>query len=181
MEFIKENWALIVSIVCLVAVLIALIFVSINGKRKQKKLENELLNAKAKTATKQEPVQKEVKEIKKGKPLKGRDENSLTLEPLKTESTNLKPLDEKNNLSSIANPSNEQPILEKQEADKKVKKSDGYVVMFDEKKEDWFVKKDGGKNATKRFETKTEAVEFAKSLANKNGTLLSIHKKDGKI
>ena len=45
----------------------------------------------------------------------------------------------------------------------------------------WDVKKGGSDKATKHFETKQKAVDYARELAKKQEAELVIHKKDGKI
>lgn len=45
----------------------------------------------------------------------------------------------------------------------------------------WQVKPEGAPVATKRFKTKAEADEYAKTLASKQGTSVVRKKKDGKL
>lgn len=45
----------------------------------------------------------------------------------------------------------------------------------------WQVKIEGGKKATKRFNTKAEAEVYAKKLADNQGTIVMRQKKDGKL
>lgn len=45
----------------------------------------------------------------------------------------------------------------------------------------WSVKKSGSTKATKVFETKSEAVKFAVTVAKNSQAELYIHKKDGQI
>lgn len=45
----------------------------------------------------------------------------------------------------------------------------------------WKVKKSGAQRATKIFEAKKEAVQYAKEIAKKQQTELFIHKKNGQI
>ena len=44
----------------------------------------------------------------------------------------------------------------------------------------WDVKKGGSDRATKHFETKQPAVDYARDLARKQGSELVVHNKDGK-
>lgn len=45
----------------------------------------------------------------------------------------------------------------------------------------WAVRKSGAIRATRSFETKKEAIEYARSISRKEKTELYIHKKDGTI
>jgi uncharacterized protein YdaT len=45
----------------------------------------------------------------------------------------------------------------------------------------WKVKKSGGKRAIKVFRTQSEAIDYAKHLAETHDTSFVIHKKDGSI
>ncbi len=45
----------------------------------------------------------------------------------------------------------------------------------------WSVRKGGASRASRVFETQTEAIDYAKGLAKKNGSELYIHAKDGTI
>jgi hypothetical protein len=45
----------------------------------------------------------------------------------------------------------------------------------------WQVKVEGGKKATKRFDTKAEAEKFAKEIAANQGSSVMRQKKDGKL
>ena len=45
----------------------------------------------------------------------------------------------------------------------------------------WNVKKGGSEKATRHFETKTPAIDYAKQLSRKQGAELYIHNKDGRI
>ena len=46
---------------------------------------------------------------------------------------------------------------------------------------DWAVQKEGATRASETFDTKNEAIERGKELAQGRETSLRIHKKDGKI
>lgn len=45
----------------------------------------------------------------------------------------------------------------------------------------WNVKKGGSEKATRHFETKAPAIDYAKQLSKKQGAELYIHNKDGRI
>lgn len=45
----------------------------------------------------------------------------------------------------------------------------------------WSVKKSGSDRAIKNFDTKKEAVDYARNISRKQKTELIIHKKDGTI
>jgi hypothetical protein len=45
----------------------------------------------------------------------------------------------------------------------------------------WQVKGEGNTKATKRFKTKDEAVAYAKTIAENQGSTIVPHKKDGKL
>ena len=60
-----------------------------------------------------------------------------------------------------------------------VRKKSNHVVPS--KGTGWAVKKSGASKASKKFETKVEAVKYAKEISNREKTELYIHKKDGRI
>jgi len=77
----------------------------------------------------------------------------------------------------------EEPKQEKPKAD--VKESDasrnGAYFVSTHPDGGWQVKKAGAQKALKRFKTKAEAEEYAKTVAENQGTNVVRKKKDGKI
>ena len=47
--------------------------------------------------------------------------------------------------------------------------------------DEWIVRKTGSWKATRRFDTQQEAIEAARDFARKQGSLVFIHGKDGRI
>lgn len=45
----------------------------------------------------------------------------------------------------------------------------------------WDVKKGGAERVTKHLDTKQQAIDYARTVSQNQGTELIIHKKDGKI
>lgn len=72
--------------------------------------------------------------------------------------------------------------VEKKEVVKNETKADeeefDYVVSYDSEQRLWGVKKSNGKKASKRFVTKQEAVDYAKTLAEKNDKKVIANKKN---
>lgn len=58
------------------------------------------------------------------------------------------------------------------------KRKEQHVVPIDG---GWAVKKSGAKKDTKHFEKKVDAVDFARSVSQNQGSELIIHGKNGKI
>ena len=56
---------------------------------------------------------------------------------------------------------------------------DNYHVTH--KDGEWKLKKENAERSTKNFETKEQAVDYAKDFMKKNGGSLKIHKQDGTI
>ena len=56
-----------------------------------------------------------------------------------------------------------------------------YRVVYDKEAKIWRLKKDGAKRVIKNFDTKAEALEYAKRISEKNEMGLTVHKKDGKF
>ena len=61
------------------------------------------------------------------------------------------------------------------------KEAETYRVVYDKEQKNWIVKIDGGERASRRCETKEEALKVAKDLAKKKDADLSVHKKNGKF
>ena len=70
--------------------------------------------------------------------------------------------------------------LPKAETAKKSALKKQYITWREEDRK-WVVKKQGSDKATKLFNTKKEAEEFAKQLAENQGTRVVRQKKDGKF
>lgn len=56
-----------------------------------------------------------------------------------------------------------------------------FIVVYDRAKDSWVIKKDGATRATRRVDTKEEAMQIARELVRKYNAKLVVHKKDGKF
>ncbi len=74
-------------------------------------------------------------------------------------------------------------VVESEAEEETVKKSNANAAYFVSPHPDggWQVKKAGAQKALKRFKTKKEAEEYAKTVAKNQGTRVVRQKKDGKI
>ena len=81
---------------------------------------------------------------------------------------------------TAAKPAEKKPAAAKKPAEKKPAAAKQLVVR---RKEDnkWAVKKAGSDKATKLFNTKAEAEEYAKTIAKNQGSTVLKQKKDGKF
>ena len=55
------------------------------------------------------------------------------------------------------------------------------MITFDKEEKLWVVRKTNAKKASKKFKTKTDAVEYAARLSEERGMSLTVKKKDGKF
>ena len=56
-----------------------------------------------------------------------------------------------------------------------------YILVYDKEAKDWVIKKNTNKRATKRFDTKEEALKAIKTLAENAGLPYLVQKMDGKF
>ena len=78
------------------------------------------------------------------------------------------------------NPPKEEPTQEEEEIDDDDERNGPYFVS-PHPDGGWQVKRTKAKRALKRFDTKAEAEEYAKTVAENQGTHIVRQKKDGKI
>ena len=97
-----------------------------------------------------------------------------------TKTTTAKKPAEKKPVEAAKKPAAEKKPAAKKPAEKKPAPAKQMVVR---RKEDnkWAVKKAGSDKATKLFNTKAEAEEYAKGIAKNQGTTVQKQKKDGKF
>lgn len=73
------------------------------------------------------------------------------------------------------------PAEKEEEANDEVKAAGKYVVKYDKDAQNWIVKVNGSKKASKRCATKAEAMKIAKELADKKKVTLSVRKMNGQF
>ncbi|MBO7527100.1 MAG: DUF2188 domain-containing protein [Clostridia bacterium] len=173
--------------VVIVACVILLIIIVKSDKHEKNSQEEVVANTpdNLKKAQKTENVKKDVNRQEKPAPQKVEKQASTKAEepaPKKAE----KPKATKSAPKTTAKKeSNKAEAKVKQEEPKDTAEakqaSQKYMVVYDKENKDWVVKKTGAKKASKRCNTKKEALEVAEKLADNQDLNLSIKKKDGKF
>jgi outer membrane biosynthesis protein TonB len=199
-EFLSKYWYFLVAGVLFLAVTIYwIVQVSISNKRSKEARQQKLAmmqkqnkeEQNVETGTSQEVEQAEmeekaeekteekieVKEEKQKKSSKTKAEKTVVSE--KAEEVKKEKQTKKSAKEESKQKAEKEEVVEETVEHNQEKPS--YIVVYDSKKLDWVVKREGNERATKRCRTKQEAMEVIESLASNNVLKVTVSKKDGEI
>ena len=155
--------------------IISLIFLILNLQKEKKEKEKENRQFAESIAM----VQKQEAENKKEKAPVEKKEPAKKPAAKKVEKVEEKPVEKKEPAKKPAAKKEpaKKPAAKKAEEKPAAEAPANYEVVFDADTKEWVVRKENSTRATKRTKTKQQAIDYAKPLADKNGTKLIVHNK----
>ncbi len=178
-------WILVGCLAFCLVVSVIFLVLNLQKEKKEKENENRQFAESIAMVQKQEAENKVVEETtEKKEPAKKKAVKKTVakqVEKVEEKPAEEKPAEEK---PAEKKASQNKPAAKKTSTKKVEEKSQtveapvNYEVLYDANAKEWVVKKENSTRATKRTQTKQQAIDYAKPLADKNGTKLIIHNKN---